>query len=114
MINAEDDSQSQSIAVTFLTCLALYREFFFCFADDERRVRCQVNLAKVSDEYGRLNVWGSDSGALRMGRGSLDDALRNDKNLRSIVLDILSDLIDAIKRGMLSCAICLDSALILC
>ncbi len=113
MIDAEEDSQSPFIADTFVTCLALYRKFHFCIATDERRVRCQVDLAKVSDEYGRLNVWGSDSGALRSGRGSLDDALRNDENLRCIVLDILNDLLDAIKRGMLCCATCPDSVPIL-
>lgn len=108
MIDTEEDSQSPFIADTFVTCLVLYRKFHSCIASDERRIRCQVDLAKVSDEYGRLNVWGSDSGALRSGRGSLDDALRNDENLKSIVLDIVNDLIDAIKRGMLCCAICPD------
>lgn len=108
MIDAEEDSQSPFIADTFVTCLALYRDFYSCIATDERHVRCQVDLVKVSDEYGRLNVWGSDSGALRSGRGSLDDALRHDENLKSIVLDILNDLIDAIKRGMLCYSTCLD------
>lgn len=37
------------------------------------------------DVYGRFGVWGGDSGADRMGRGSLDDVLRNDSKMASII-----------------------------
>ena len=52
----------------------------------------QINLAKISDNYGRLNIWGSDTGILRGGRGSLDERLRTDQRLRCLVLDILGEL----------------------
>ncbi len=56
-------------------------------------VKGQVLLSKVSDEYGRLAVWGEESGAKRSGRGSLDDTLRHEPSFQLIVLDILNDLV---------------------
>ena len=91
---------SHSIASTFANCLELYQRLRFSLERDNSNVASQIDLSKVSDEYGRLNVWGSDVGALRVGRGSLDDALRNEDRMRSIVQDILRDLVDNLERGM--------------
>jgi hypothetical protein len=57
-------------------------------------------LGMISDEHGRLAVWGKNSGANRMGRGSLDDRLRNDAKLCDIVRRILDSLITCIAEGM--------------
>lgn len=59
----------------------------------------EVSLPKISDGYGRLNVWGANAGAVRSGRGSLDDNLRNEKKLQSIIHDILTELIDVLRSG---------------
>ena len=102
MSDYDDDGKSRSIASAFSDCLTLYRRLWFSLTDHEFQVADQVDLAKLSDGYGRLNVWGSDSGALRTGRGSLDDVLRTDDKLRSIVVDIIDDLINALKQGRFS------------
>ena len=53
-----------------------------------------ISLSKFNDEYGRFGVWGSDSGADRTGRGSLDDVLRNDLTTASIIAELLKNLND--------------------
>ena len=95
----ETSPQSSLIASSFAECLTLFRQFYVVIARADCQVNGQVSLSKVGDEYGRLGVWGGDSGAQRSGRGSLDDALRHEPNLRSIGLDLLGDLIDDLKRG---------------
>ncbi|KAL8993305.1 MAG: hypothetical protein Q9169_006441 [Polycauliona sp. 2 TL-2023] len=61
-----------------------------------------LELSEVSDNYGRLKLWGVESRALRTGRGSLDDSLRNNEKLRSVLLDLLNDLKEAIGLPTLS------------
>ena len=99
MSDSDDVGQGRSIAIDFADGLELYRRLCFSLANHKCQVADQVDLAKVSDNYGRLNIWGSDSRALRIGRGSLDDVLRTDDKLRSIVLDIIHDLKDALNQG---------------
>ena len=93
--------RAQSIAPAFAACLKVYRHLYLSLTRPDCRVADQVDVPKVCDNYGRLNVWGFDSGALRTGRGSLDDLLRNNESLLSIVLDTISDLTKSIERGML-------------
>jgi hypothetical protein len=94
-----------SIASLFADCLNLFRQLYLALAREGCQVKGQVSLSKVGDEYGRLGVWGGDSGAQRSGRGSLDDALRHELHLRSIVLDLLGDLINDLKRGTYTCTL---------
>lgn len=107
MSGPEKASPSPLISSIFTTCLVLYRDLYLYLADDRPEIAAKIDLARVSDEYGRLNVWGSESGALRIGRGSLDDRLRDDPKLQSIIVDILNDLINALKH----CMILLESSL---
>lgn len=92
-------SQPSLIASLFTESSTLFRRFYLALARRDCRVNNQVSLSKVGDEYGRLGVWGGDSGAQRSGRGSLDDALRYESTLRSIVVDILEDLMNDLSRG---------------
>ena len=101
MPDSDEVREAPSIALAFSECLKLYRHLCFSVTDSNSRVADQVDVTKVYDNYGRLNVWGSDSGALRSGRGSLDDLLRTNESLRSIVLDTISDLKKSIERGRL-------------
>ena len=101
MPDPDDIREAPSIAPAFAACLMVYRHLYLSLTRPDCRVADQVDVSKVYDNYGRLNVRGSDPGALRTGRGSLDDVLRTNENLRSIVLDTISDLIKSIKRGRL-------------
>ena len=101
MPDPDDIEGAPLIAPAFATCLMVYRHLYLSLTRPDCRVADQVDVSKVCDNYGRLNVWGSDSGALRTGRGSLDDLLRTNESLQSIVLDTVSDLTESIERGRL-------------
>ena len=96
-----NDEVTSSIAAKFSDCLGSYRQLYFLLMSHDLQGLEHIDLVELSDNYGRLNVWGADSGALRIGRGSLDDILRTNENLRSIILDLLGDLREAIGRGTL-------------
>ena len=101
MPDPDDAQEASAIEPAFAVCLMVYRHLYLSLTRPDCRVADQVDASKVCDNYGRLNVWGSDSGALRTGRGSLDDLLRTNESLRSIVLDTISDLTASIERGRL-------------
>lgn len=44
---------------------------------------------------------GGNSGADSTGHSSLDERLRNDLNLNSIIVDLLQNLYDDLERGLL-------------
>jgi hypothetical protein len=100
MGSEEAAPQSFSIAVSFSNCYTEFRKFYIALINDGCSVAHQVSRSRINDEYGRLGVWGKNSGVDRIGRGSLDDALRNDPNLQSIVLDVLNNLHDDLERGI--------------
>lgn len=102
--------QYSSINRLYSTCLQLYRHIYITLAgknetthsDGDGFRRHDVPMPRFSDEYGRLGVWGRNSQADCTGRGSLDDNLRSDSKLRSIVLDLLSAFeVDLTKRKSL-------------
>ena len=101
MADDAKDEVTPSIAAKFSDCLGSYRQLYFLLTSRNVRGPQDIDLTELSDNYGRLNVWGADSGALRTGRGSLDDILRTFENLQSIILDLLGDLLEAIGRGTL-------------
>ncbi|KAI4246100.1 MAG: hypothetical protein L6R42_009997 [Xanthoria sp. 1 TBL-2021] len=102
MSDHADTEESHSIAATFSGCLTSYRRLYFLLTSRKAQGAEDIDLTEVSDNYGRLNVWGADSGALRTGRDSLDDIIRTNENLRSILLDILGDLKEAIGIAVLT------------
>ena len=101
MLDPAGIQEPPSIATAFSECLILYRRLYVSLTGPDCQVADQVDVAKLFDNYGRLNVWGSDSGALRTGRGSLDDILRTNENLRSIVIETITDLTESLQRGRL-------------
>ena len=90
---------TSSIASAFSACLEAYRDFYLVLARDERTATETIPLPEVADEYGRLKVWGANTEALRTGRGSLDDKLRNDGRLKSMILTLLRELTEDLQRG---------------
>lgn len=91
--------QRSAIAALFSKCSSQFRKFYVSLSKDRRAH--QISLSRLADEYGRFGVWGGNSGADRTGPGSLDERLRNDRNLNSIILDLLQNIYDDLERGML-------------
>lgn len=94
------DPPSEALAEVYERCRRSFQRIFWAVADGG--VASQVSLTRISDENGRLGVWGRDSGADRTGRGSLDDRLRNDPTLRGIVFELLADLDTYLIKGVFS------------
>jgi hypothetical protein len=94
---------STSISASFAQCIQAFRELLLLLQDKECRVTRleQVDLQSVVEEFGRLKIWGDQSKAdLPSGsRGSLDDTLRHDAELRDLVRGILLRLRDLIDEG---------------
>ncbi|KAL8657717.1 MAG: hypothetical protein Q9226_001640 [Calogaya cf. arnoldii] len=101
MSDHADLEASHSVAARFSGCLTSYRQLYFSLASRQAKGAEDINLTEVSDNYGRMNIWGAESGALRIGRGSLDDILRTNQNLQSILLELLGDLSEAIGIALL-------------
>ncbi|KAL8882777.1 MAG: hypothetical protein Q9215_004309 [Flavoplaca cf. flavocitrina] len=99
--NATTDVSSYAIASMFLDCLISYKRLYFLLVGHQAQGAENIDVSELADNYGRLNLWGNDSGALRTGRGSLDDNLRTEDKLRSILLDILRELKETIDMGYL-------------
>jgi hypothetical protein len=92
--------QPSPIADCFARCSHNFKQFYIALAGEDCQFSEKVPLSQLSDEYGRLGVWGANSAADRTGRGSLDDVLRDDPELRSIILEILRDLCHDLEYGM--------------
>ncbi len=88
--------QTPSIFTSFSDCLRSFRQLFLALSKKSSRVVIlqQVKVPDVLDEYGRLKIWGDQTKATlpEKSRGSLDDTLRNESNLKVIVLNILRRL----------------------
>ncbi|ERS95330.1 hypothetical protein HMPREF1624_08208 [Sporothrix schenckii ATCC 58251] len=64
---------------------------------------CHLGLVRASDvvdEYGRARIWGDDTKAClpEKARGSLDDTLRHDEDMKRLVLEIIQLLHGMIKQ----------------
>jgi hypothetical protein len=94
--------QSSTIAASFSNCSSQFRELYVTLTSKDCQGTHGVSLSRLADEYGRFGVWGGNSRADRTGRGSLDDSLRRDPSLYSIILDLLDNLHGDLERGMSS------------
>ena len=94
---------AKAISETYIDCIQLCRRLLYSLGDQSCRVirLKQASLERVLDEYGRLQVWGEQTRAVlpQYARGSLDDILRNDHNLKEIVNGMLSQLHRSLLAG---------------
>lgn len=84
---------SSSLSELNLKCIQSFEEFILALSAKDCRVICleQVHLSKILEEYGRTKVWGDQTKAElpARARGSLDDTLRHDVELKYLVQAIL-------------------------
>jgi hypothetical protein len=72
-------------------------------AESCRPVRLNfIDSSRVEEEYGRLTIWGEQTKANlpAHARGSLDDGLRGDENVKGLVRAILLRLDAILGQGM--------------
>ncbi|KAJ5519017.1 Tetratricopeptide-like helical [Penicillium expansum] len=94
---------SLSLSGLYLDCIQLFGEFLLALSEKDCRVICleQVYLPKILEEYGRTKVWGDQTKANlpARARGSLDDTLRHDTELKHLVQAILMRLRALLSQG---------------
>ncbi|SPO04609.1 uncharacterized protein DNG_07294 [Cephalotrichum gorgonifer] len=77
-----------SLSALYEECVQLFQSFLLVLHDEHCRVvhLNQVDLTLISDEYGRVKIWGDQTKAYLppRARGSLDDTLRHDEQLKTI------------------------------
>ncbi|OIW26837.1 hypothetical protein CONLIGDRAFT_707345 [Coniochaeta ligniaria NRRL 30616] len=97
-------SESSSISAVFEQCIQSFRTLLLLLQDDECRATRleQVDLASVLEEFGRLRIWGDQTKANLpcLARGSLDDTLRNDREINELVQGILLRLDSLIDQAI--------------
>ncbi|KAJ5173651.1 Tetratricopeptide-like helical [Penicillium coprophilum] len=102
-----------SLSELYIECMQSFGEFLLALSNRECRVirLGQVQLSEILEEYGRTKVWGNQTNAElpARARGSLDDTLRHDDELKDLVQAILMRLRVLLNQGK-SCSVSADSA----
>ncbi|KAJ5598652.1 hypothetical protein N7537_008736 [Penicillium hordei] len=92
-----------SLSELYIECIQSFGEFLLALSDKDCRVIClgQVHLSEILEEYGRTKVWGDQTKAdlPARARGSLDDTLRHDVELKHLVQAILMRLKALLSQG---------------
>lgn len=92
-----------SLAELYSRCLKSFDLFLMNLGTDScRPVQLgYINSSQVSAEYGRLSIWGEQSRANlpARARGSLDDVLRRDEEVKGLVRAILLRLDAVLRQG---------------
>lgn len=97
---------SETISSLFVECLSSFGSLIIALSSERcRAVHLeQVLPVQMFEEYGRFKIWGDQTKAELppLARGSLDDTLRRDTELRDLVHGILKRLRAVLSRGGLA------------
>ncbi|EAW17234.1 C2H2 type zinc finger domain protein [Aspergillus fischeri NRRL 181] len=92
-----------SLSESYLECIQLFGSFLLALSEEDcRAIRLeQVHLSDILEEYGRAKIWGDQVNAQlpARARGSLDDTLRHDNELKGLVQAILMRLRALLGQG---------------
>ena len=91
--------ESVSITHHAQACLYLFKAASFDLQTTGISYQEFVNYREFLDECGRYNLWLQDSGALRVGRWSLDERLAESTYVSRPVLYLVKDLRQALEEG---------------
>ncbi|KAI0548223.1 hypothetical protein F4679DRAFT_551675 [Xylaria curta] len=98
LLNMTDTTEavSSSLAELYFVCIESFAKLVVALSEPECDVirRDDVRLSQILEEYGRIKIWGDQIKAdlPARARGSLDDVLRDDRDLKSLVRGILQRL----------------------
>ncbi|KAI1822191.1 hypothetical protein F4861DRAFT_410031 [Xylaria intraflava] len=100
IVQADDPS----LAVSYSDCINSFAKFVLTLSESDCDVirRDEVQITQIFEEYGRIKIWADQSKAdlPATARGSLDDILRHDDELKSLVRDILQRLKGLLQQAM--------------
>ena len=87
-------TREPSVATVFSQCIEIYRQALSTIGKSSNipsRIH-QIRSMRALDEYGRLRMWGEQTKAVLQPdtRGSLDNALRKDEQLRGSIISMLT------------------------
>lgn len=92
-----------SLGALYSGCISSFAKFVLALNEPGCDVICrdEIRLNQVFEEYGRTKIWGDQSRANlpARARGSLDDTLRHNVDLKSLVRGILERLKALLQQG---------------
>lgn len=86
-----DEKPASTLAELSKDALQLYRQILLDYGRDSDSAK-HVSSEKLLSEYGRLKVWTEQTGATLQERGSLEDMLQEDPDLRNDVASTLRQI----------------------
>lgn len=103
MEGVPNEAATLSLSKSFDECIRLFLNFRLALSNEDCRVvrLGQVDLTEVSDQYGRAKIWGDQmrTDLPERARGSLDDTLRHDGDLKGLVKNIFMRLGGLLRQG---------------
>jgi hypothetical protein len=98
-----ETTNAVSLSQRYDECIQSFKVFLFSAHQENCKIREleQVSISTCLEEYGRFRIWGDQTNVeLRGGvRGSLDEVLRKDNELKLVVHDILVRLRNILDQG---------------
>lgn len=92
-----------SLSESYIECIQSFGKFVLALDEKDCRVIHleQVDLPEILEEYGRIKIWGDQTKAdlPARARGSLDDTLRHEDELKCLVQAILMRLRGILGQG---------------
>lgn len=103
MTGLSTKANAPSISELYGECIQSFGRFLLALSEEDCCVIRleQVRLPEILDEYGRTKIWGDQTKAdlPARARGSLDDTLRHDDELKHLVQAILMRLRALLGQG---------------
>jgi hypothetical protein len=98
------DNNELNISRSYSECLQKFRKFLIGVGNKSSQSEAlrEPDVTKALEKYGRLRTWGEETcGALpSSSRGSLDDKLRNDEDMKKTIVRTLQRLKRGIEAGI--------------
>lgn len=103
MASSSTPADPASLSELFGTCMDAFRKLLLALGEEDCRVVRleQVHLPAILEEYGRAKIWGDQTKAdlPARTRGSLDDTLRHDDDLKQLVRGVFMRLSALLVQG---------------
>ena len=94
-MDLESDSSLHGL---YRQCVESFGHFIVALNDENHQI---IDQSKISEGYARIRIWGDQSRAVlpKTARGSLDDLLRHNSDVRKLAFSILCRLAALLQYG---------------